>query len=241
MYARSKRTFDAIFATILLVLLAPLFVVIAVWIKIESKGPIFFKQRRYGKHKAPFTCLKFRTMVDSAPHELPTRELVNATSYITHSGKVLRRLGIDEIPQLINVLRGEMSLIGPRPVVLAETNLIRERDKYGANSVAPGIGGWAQSNGRDELADSAKARLDGEYVQNFGLAMDISCIWRTAVAVFTSAGFKEGHIGDTEFKQKVRHNTKKFSLLKIARNKLKERKYQKARALEDRVKAEITI
>lgn len=214
MYKSVKRTLDILASLIGLVLLAPLFVVLALWIKLESAGPVFFKQSRYGRDKVPFDCLKFRTMYEDTPANSPTRELKNSRQYITHSGRLLRRLGLDELPQLFNILGGDMSLIGPRPVVLAEKDLIAERDKYGANACLPGIGGWAQSNGRDEIDYKTKARLDGEYAQNFGFHMDMSCVWRTAVAIFTSRGFREGHIGDTPYKRHVQQNTKRITLSK---------------------------
>lgn len=217
MYHHVKRTADVAVSLLLLVLLSPLLVVIAVWIKLESAGPIMFKQLRYGRNKVPFQCLKFRTMHEDCPPDSPTRDL-DSQNYVTFSGSILRRIGVDELPQLINILRGDMSLIGPRPVVLAEKDLIAERDKYGANDMTPGIGGWAQSNGRDEIDIKTKARLDGEYAQNFGLRMDISCIWRTFVAIFTSSGFKEGRIGDTPYKRQVQKNTHRITLIgRVAR------------------------
>lgn len=214
MYKYVKRASDVIISLSVLVLLSPIFLLISIWIKVESKGPVLFRQARWGRDRTKFECLKFRTMLITAPSGVATRDLRDAGAYITRSGKLLRRLGIDELPQLINILRGEMSLIGPRPVVLAEEDLINERDKYGANSLVPGIGGWAQSNGRDEVDNATKARLDGEYAQNFGLRMDMSCVWRTCVAVFTSSGFKEGHYGDDAYRKKVRKNTRKLSLFR---------------------------
>ncbi len=211
MYKYVKRTLDILASLIGLVLLAPLFIILTVWIKLESAGPVFFKQSRYGRDKVPFNCLKFRTMYEDTPANSPTRELKNSHQYITHSGRLLRRLGLDELPQLVNILRGDMSLIGPRPVVLAEKDLIAERDKYDANAMTPGIGGWAQSNGRDEIDVREKARLDGEYAQNFGWRMDVSCLWRTAVAIFTSHGFKEGGFGDTPYKRMVAKNTHRIT------------------------------
>lgn len=209
MYKHVKRFFDVTFSLIGIIVLLPLFVVVAIWVLLDSRGPVFFKQPRWGKDRTTFNCYKFRTMRLEAPSNVATRDLRKAGNFITISGKVLRRTGIDELPQLLNVLKGDMSLIGPRPVVLSEVDLIDERDKYGANAFLPGIGGWAQSNGRDEVHMQDKARLDGEYAQNFGIAMDISCIWRTFVAIFTSKGFKEGHFGDTEFKHRVGERTKK--------------------------------
>lgn len=206
-----KRTLDVLFSVILLLILFIPFLLIALIIKLESAGPIMFKQLRYGRNKVPFECLKFRTMHEDTPSNSPTRDLKDSHFYITFSGRILRRTGFDELPQLINILRGDMSLIGPRPVVLAEKDLINERDKYGANAVTPGIGGWAQSNGRDEIDIKEKARLDGEYAQNFGWRMDFSCLWRTMIAIFTSNGFKEGGFGDTAYKRRVHNNTKRIS------------------------------
>lgn len=220
MYKYVKRIFDIVFSLVGLILLSPIFLVVAIWIKLESAGPIVIKQQRYGKNKKPFACLKFRTMYEDTPPNSPTNDLKNAHKYITPSGRFLRRSGLDELLQLINVLRGEMSLIGPRPVILAEKNLIAKRDNYNANAVKPGIGGWAQSNGRDELDDETKARLDGEYVQNLGIRMDISCIWRTFIAVFTSDGFREGKIGDTPYKKEVQQNTKRITLKERASRKI---------------------
>lgn len=207
MYTYIKRGFDFLIAAILLILLLPLFLLISLWIMLDSSGPVLFHQRRWGRNRTQFECLKFRTMTIEAPSDIATRDLTDSKKYITFSGRFLRRLGLDELPQLINVLRGEMSLIGPRPVMIAERSLINERDKYGANAMTPGIGGWAQSNGRDELDDKAKARLDGEYTQNFGLRMDTSCLLRTAVAIFTSKGFKEGGFGDDDYREQVKRKT----------------------------------
>lgn len=212
MYRVVKRVMDIIVAVIAIILALPLIIVISLIIKIESKGPVIFKQMRWGKNRTQFQCLKFRTMLIDAPGGVATRKLKNGNKYITPSGRILRRLGLDELPQLINVIKGEMSLIGPRPVVIAETDLIDERDKYGANAMLPGIGGWAQSNGRDTVGVAEKARLDGEYAQNFGLRMDISCMWRTFIAIFTSRGFKEGHFGDDAYRKKVKKNTRKLRL-----------------------------
>lgn len=223
MYWHVKRFFDVLVSMLAIILLSPLFLALSIWIKLESAGQVMFKQPRYGRNKKPFECLKFRTMYEDAPPSSPTRKLKNAHEYITFSGRILRRTGLDELPQLFNVLKGDMCLIGPRPVVLAEKDLIRERDKYGANDMIPGIGGWAQSNGRDEIDIKTKARLDGEYAQNFGLRMDISCVWRTFVAIFTSAGFKEGQIGDTAYKRRVQKNTHRITFTgRVARRVRKE-------------------
>lgn len=211
MYRYAKRLLDLVFSVTSLVVLSPFLLITAIVIKLESAGPVLFKQQRYGKDKVPFWCLKFRTMYEDTPANSPTKDLKDSRRYITRSGKLLRRTGLDELPQLINILRGEMSLIGPRPVILAEKDLIEERDKYGANDFLPGIGGWAQSNGRDEIDYKTKARLDGEYAQNFGVTMDISCLWRTFIAIFTSNGFKEGGFGDTPYKRKVQRNTHRIT------------------------------
>lgn len=212
MYVYIKRFVDLVASLLGIIILLPFFIIVSVWIKLESAGPVLFRQKRYGKDKVPFNCLKFRTMYEDTPPDSPTSQLKNSAHHVTRSGRVLRRLGLDELPQLFNILKGEMSLIGPRPVVLAEKDLITERDKYGANAMLPGIGGWAQSNGRDEIDYKTKARLDGEYAQNFGWRMDVSCMWRTVIAIFTSKGFREGHIGDTPYKQFVRKNTKRITL-----------------------------
>lgn len=214
MYKYIKRITDVIVSSLLLLALVPLFLVVAVIIKIESKGPVLFRQRRFGRNKQPFECLKFRTMTTKAPSDQPTRHFKNSQAFITKSGRWLRRFGIDELPQLINIIKGDMSLIGPRPVVLTETDLINERDKYGANFYRPGIGGWAQSNGRDEIDVKEKAHLDGVYAQNFSAAMDISCVWRTFVAIFSSRGFKEGGPYDTDFSRRVEKRTHKIFLVK---------------------------
>lgn len=208
MYASVKRILDVGVSVVALIILSPLFIIVALIIKVDSPGGVFFKQKRSGKDRVPFMCYKFRTMSVDAPHNRATCELKGSKSYITRPGKILRRLGIDELPQLFNVLKGEMSLIGPRPVILKETKLLDERDKYGANAMVPGIGGWAQSNGRDEIDYKTKARLDGEYTQNFGWRMDASCVWRTVVAIFTSEGFREGGLGDDKYKKNVEVRTR---------------------------------
>lgn len=188
-----KRPLDLLFAAILLALLAIPLALVALWIKFDSPGPIFFRHKRAGKNLVPFTVYKFRTMVTHAPANAPTNELRNANTYITRSGRILRKLSIDELPQLINVLKGEMSLVGPRPVVLSETELFKAREKYGANACVPGITGWAQVNGRDELRIEKKAEMDGEYFKNLGLVMDLKCILKTVWAVLLVKGHREGH------------------------------------------------
>lgn len=192
MYTYAKRTGDVCIASVSLLLLSVIWVLVAACIKADSKGPVLFKQQRYGKDKHPFTIYKFRTMKTDAPKNCATNDLENAGSYITKTGKIIRQLSIDELPQLVNVLRGEMSLIGPRPVILAETDLIAERDKYNANHCTPGITGWAQSNGRDEVNIYEKAKMDGEYAENFGALMDLRCIVKTVETLLFAKGYKEG-------------------------------------------------
>ena len=192
-YDHIKRIGDLIIASLAIVFLLPLLVVTAIIIRLESPGPALFRQKRYGKDKQPFNVYKFRTMITQAPRNIPTNDFHDAHSYITRAGRIIRKLSIDELPQLINVLQGHMSLVGPRPVVLTEISLISERDKYGANSVKPGITGWAQVNGRDELDDKLKAEMDGHYVANYGLITDLKCILKTATAILFARGHAEGH------------------------------------------------
>ncbi|MDO4759613.1 MAG: sugar transferase [Candidatus Saccharibacteria bacterium] len=181
----------AVAAVMLALLVAPMLVVATI-IKLTSAGPVLFRQQRYGKDKKPFTVYKFRSMAKEAPADQATNSFANADSFITPVGKIMRKLSIDELPQLINVLRGDMSVIGPRPVILAEKSLIDLRDRYGANSVRPGVTGWAQINGRDELSDAKKAAMDGEYVQKMSAMMDIKILLKTALVVISMAGQREG-------------------------------------------------
>ena len=194
MYARyGKRTLDLALALIGAILIFIPMLIVAMVIKLNSKGPVFFTQYRYGKDKQPFMVYKFRTMSVDAPSELATNSFMNSVEYITRSGKFMRKLSIDELPQIINVLRGEMSIVGPRPVVLSETSLIVLRDQFGANSVKPGITGWAQVNGRDELNDIIKSRMDGYYIDNFGFVTDAKCILWTFLVILTAKGHSESH------------------------------------------------
>lgn len=175
----------------LLVLLLPMGL-IALAIKFDSDGPILFKQKRIGAGKTHFYILKFRTMYADTPKDVPTAELSDPHKWITKIGRILRKTSLDELPQLFNILRGEMSIIGPRPALWNQFDLIEERDKYGANDVRPGLTGWAQVNGRDELEIEEKSRLDGEYVQNISLSFDFKCFIRTIKSVLKSEGFVEG-------------------------------------------------
>jgi O-antigen biosynthesis protein WbqP len=188
-----KRLLDVFFASIFIVILLIPFVIISALIKLDSRGSVFFKQKRAGKNLKPFIVYKFRTMTTNAPKNCPTNNLTDANIYITRLGEIMRKLSIDELPQLINVVKGDMSLVGPRPVILFETDLLSEREKYNANSCEPGITGWAQVNGRDELAISVKAEMDGEYANQISFAMDAKCLLMTIGAVLSIKGNKDGH------------------------------------------------
>jgi len=190
-----KRVIDVILSGIGLLVLWPVLLLIAVTIKMDSKGPVLFKQRRIGKGKTEFLILKFRTMYTDAPEEMPTHLLQNPDALITKVGRFLRKSSLDELPQLINIFKGEMSIVGPRPALWNQCDLIQERDKYGANDIRPGLTGWAQVNGRDELEIDVKARLDGEYIINMGLAIDASCFLETLFGVLKSDGVVEGGTG----------------------------------------------
>lgn len=169
---------------------------IALAIKLDSPGPVFFKQKRVGKNKEHFSILKFRTMRTDTPPEAPTHELSNPEKWITKTGKILRKTSLDELPQLFNILRGEMSIIGPRPALWNQFDLIEERDKYGANDIRPGLTGWAQISGRDELEIDVKAAFDGEYVEKMSLSFDIKCFLGTITSVLKSEGVVEGGTGE---------------------------------------------
>ena len=196
MYQRyGKRLLDIICSLCGVVVLSPVFLILAVWIKLDSPGPVFFRQKRVGKHKAYFNILKFRTMRTDAPHDMPTHLLENPEAFITRSGAFLRRTSLDELPQIINILVGQMSVVGPRPALWNQDDLLAERDRYGANDVTPGLTGWAQVNGRDELEIEEKARLDGEYVHHLTLKMDATCVLMTVGSVLRQKGVVEGGTG----------------------------------------------
>jgi O-antigen biosynthesis protein WbqP len=201
MYMVVKRLLDVVFSLIGLVIASPMFLFLIVIIKLESKGPVFFKQKRIGIHKKHFNILKFRTMRVDTPNDKPTHLLENPEEYITKVGKFLRKTSLDELPQIWNILIGQMSIIGPRPALWNQYNLIEERDKYGANDVPPGLTGWAQINGRDELPIEIKAKLDGEYVEKISLLMDVKCFFGTIVSVAKSDGVVEGGTGKTSKKE----------------------------------------
>ena len=187
-----KRIEDVSIALAALVILGLPMLLVAAAIRLTSKGPALFRQKRFGKDKQLFTVYKFRTMSTKAPKNMPTNSFTNADSYITPLGGVLRKLSIDELPQLLNVIKGEMSIVGPRPVIKTEKKLIRLRQKYHANSVKPGITGWAQVNGRDDLDDQRKAEMDGEYVQRLSFLTDVKIMIKTIGAVLMMSGHTEG-------------------------------------------------
>lgn len=191
-YLRIKRLIDIILSSLGFVILAPLFLVLTTAIKLDSPGAILFKQRRVGLHKKQFDILKFRTMRIDTPKDTPTHLLENPDQWITKVGRFLRKTSLDELPQIINILKGEMSIVGPRPALWNQYDLLNERDKYGANDVPVGLTGWAQINGRDELDIEAKAKLDGEYVKNIGFKMDMKCFFGTFLSVLRSDGVVEG-------------------------------------------------
>ena len=198
MYINIKRIIDFILSLIAIIILSPIFLVLAIWIKMDSPGPVFFKQKRIGKDRKFFQIYKFRTMRSDTPKDTPTHLLNDPASFITKSGNFLRKTSLDELPQLINILKGEMAIIGPRPALWNQDDLADERDKYGANDVLPGLSGWAQINGRDELPIPIKARLDGDYVNNMSFIFDMKCIIGTVLSVVKSDGVVEGGTGVIE-------------------------------------------
>ncbi len=198
MYLKMKKIADRFLALLGLIILSPLFLLLVVAIKLDSRGPVFFKQKRVGIHKTHFQILKFRTMRIDTPKDTPTHLLENPQQYITKVGGFLRKTSLDELPQIINILKGDMAIVGPRPALWNQYDLVAERDKYGANDILPGLTGWAQINGRDELPIEVKARLDGEYVKKIGFRMDCKCILGTVVSVAKQDGVVEGGTGALE-------------------------------------------
>lgn len=195
MYLKIKRVIDVICAFLGLIILSPLLILIVLAIKIDSKGPILFKQKRVGMHKRHFNILKFRTMRIDSPGETPTHLLENPEQWITRVGKILRKTSLDELPQILNILKGDMSVIGPRPALWNQYDLIEQRDLYNANDVPPGITGWAQINGRDSISIENKAKLDGYYVEKIGCMMDLKCFIGTIFSVVKGEGVIEGGTG----------------------------------------------
>ncbi|MBP2114397.1 O-antigen biosynthesis protein WbqP [Paenibacillus silagei] len=193
-YMIVKQTLDFILALIGMLLLWPFFLIIAVVIKSTSKGPVLFRQKRLGRNKKEFYILKFRTMRTDTPSDMPTHLLQDPDFFITKVGKFLRKTSLDELPQIINILKGDMSIVGPRPALWNQYDLIAERDKYGANDIKPGLTGWAQVNGRDELPNEVKAKLDGEYTQRISLGLDLKVFCMTILSVLKSDGVREGAV-----------------------------------------------
>lgn len=194
-YLKVKRILDITLSTAGIIILSPIYLGLVVAIKLDSKGPVLFKQKRVGIHKTHFNILKFRTMKIESPKDTPTHLLENPEQYITSVGKFLRKTSLDELPQIFNILKGEMSVIGPRPALWNQYDLIDERDKYHANDIRPGLTGWAQINGRDELEIPVKAKLDGEYVKRMSFLFDVKCFVGTIVSVFKKDGVVEGGTG----------------------------------------------
>ena len=198
-----KRLMDLVLATLGIVVLALPMAILALIIKITDPGPVFFKQKRVGIHKSHFMLYKFRSMRMDTPRDCPTHLLENPEQYITLIGKFLRRSSLDELPQIFQIWTGKMSIIGPRPALWNQYDLIEERDKYGANDVRPGLTGWAQINGRDELEIPVKAALDGEYVEKMSFGFDCKCFFGTIASVLRSDGVVEGGTGELK-KQETR-------------------------------------
>ena len=201
MYVAVKKIIDRFLAFIGLIVLSPLFLILIIAIKLDSPGPIFFRQKRVGIHKTYFEILKFRTMRTDTPKDMPTHMLKNPDQYITKVGRFLRKTSLDELPQIINILKGDMAIVGPRPALWNQYDLIEERDKYGANDILPGLTGWAQINGRDELEIPVKAKLDGDYVAKMSFGMDLRCILGTVVSVARQDGVVEGGTGELHKEQ----------------------------------------
>ena len=203
MYQRYiKRLIDIILSACGIAVLAIPMLIIALAVKLDSKGPVLFWQKRIGIHKSTYQMPKFRSMYTTAPANMPTHMLTSPDQWITPVGKILRKTSLDELPQLFSILRGHMSIVGPRPALWNQYDLMEERDKYGANDVRPGLTGWAQINGRDELPIDVKARLDGEYVENLSFLFDCRCFFGTITSVLRSEGVVEGGTGAMEKEKK---------------------------------------
>ena len=196
MYRSVKRGIDLVLSLAGLIILSPLFLLLILAVKLDSRGPVFFRQKRVGIHKSHFNILKFRTMRIDTPKDMPTHLLKDPDQYITKVGRFLRKSSLDELPQIVNILKGDMSIVGPRPALWNQYDLIAERDRYGANDVRPGLTGWAQINGRDELEIPVKAKLDGEYVKKMGFLMDARCFFGTFLSVLRGDGVVEGGTGN---------------------------------------------
>ena len=199
-YRYIKRIIDILLSGLAIIILSPLLLILCIAIKLDSPGPIFFTQKRVGIHKTYFQIYKFRTMRTDTPKDMPTHMLANPEQYITKTGRVLRKTSLDELPQIFNIFKGDMSIVGPRPALWNQDDLVAERDKYGANDVTPGLTGWAQINGRDELEIPVKAKLDGEYVKKYGFTMDVRCFFGTFLSVLRQDGVVEGGTGSMKGK-----------------------------------------
>ena len=201
-YLFVKRFYDYVLSLIGLIVLSPLFLLIIILIKIDSKGPILFKQKRIGRNKKHFFIYKFRSMKIDTPRETPTHMLENPEQWITKVGKFLRKTSLDELPQFINILKGDMSIIGPRPALWNQYDLVEERDKYHVHKLYPGLTGYAQIHGRDAITIPDKAKLDGYYVEHISLWLDIKIFFGTVISIFKSDGVVEGGTGTLEKKHK---------------------------------------
>lgn len=207
-YDKIKRIIDFSLSLICLVLLLPFLLLISIAVKLDSKGPILFKQKRFGKDKTFFYLLKFRSMRINTPNDVPTHLFVKPENFITIIGKILRKTSMDELPQLWNILLGDISIIGPRPALWNQYDLIDLRDKYGVNDYRPGLTGLAQINGRDELPIDTKARLDGAYVQGLSFSVDVKCFFGTIIKVLRCDDIVEGN---NQIKSYKKTTTKKRS------------------------------
>ena len=197
-----KRLVDLVLSGIGILVLSPVYLVLALAIVIDDPGPVFFRQKRVGLHKRHFMIMKFRTMKMETPHDVPTHLLRNPEQYITRVGKFLRKTSLDELPQLFQIFTGKMSIVGPRPALWNQFDLIELRDQVGANDLRPGLTGWAQINGRDELPLDVKARFDGEYVQHISFLFDCKCFLGTVLSVLKHDGVVEGGTGALEKEKK---------------------------------------
>ena len=190
-----KRILDFFMSLCGIIVLSPLLIILSIWIKVDSKGPVLFKQKRIGKDKTYFSIYKFRTMYVDTPQDMPTHLLDDPDAFITKAGHFLRKTSLDELPQLFNILLGQMAVIGPRPALWNQDDLIALRDEYHANDVRPGLTGWAQIHGRDELEITTKAKLDGYYVDHLGFLLDVKCFFGTITSVLKHEGVVEGGTG----------------------------------------------
>lgn len=191
-----KRVIDFILSLVGLILLSPVFIILCLWIKLDLKVQYYSSKKRFGKNKTFFYIYKFRTMRTDTPSDMPTHMLSDPDQYITRAGKFLRKTSLDELPQIINILKGEMAIIGPRPALWNQDDLIAERDRYHANDIKPGLTGWAQINGRDELEIEVKAKLDGDYVKHMSFLFDMKCFFGTITSVLKHDGVVEGGTGE---------------------------------------------